>query len=556
MSKLSNVVSVPTRLRCAIYTRKSNEEGLEQSFNSLHAQREACEAYVRSQTGEGWSILSQAYDDGGFSGGNIDRPGLVKLLADVDAGRIDIIVVYKVDRLTRSLMDFSRIVERFEARSVSFVSVTQAFNTTSSMGRLMLNVLLSFAQFEREVTGERIRDKIAASKARGMWMGGMLPLGYDVHERKLTVVDSEAELVGHIFRRYEELRSVPQLADELNQAGLVTKTWVSSRGNALGGARFWTGGLTYLLRNRLYIGEIVHRDTAHPGQHESIIDRGLFERVQAILTDNSRARRQRPTRAARSPLAGLVYDAEGVPMAPSFSYGRRKQIYRYYVSASILPGRGAPPESGDVIRRVPAATIEAIVVERVTTLMMRDAPIEWVTLTTILQRVEIRSRGIHILLRAEQFLEPGVRLHQVIRRLREVGKSGDTVMTDGDGAIRLICDVIPVFRGGRYQKRSEDVSPLTSTRTPNRVLAKTLRAAHKLLEQYRLSPLQPQSHHAATAPAGQRERRLMGFGLIAPDIQRAVLEGRGPPGLSAKRLLDADLPISWADQREIFGLAA
>jgi site-specific DNA recombinase len=275
------------RRRCAIYTRKSSEEGLEQEFNSLHAQREACEAYIRSQRHEGWTCLPQSYDDGGLSGATMDRPALQQLLADIQEGRVDIVVCYKVDRLTRSLPDFAKIVEIFDAKGVSFVSVTQQFNTTTSMGRLTLNVLLSFAQFEREVTGERIRDKIAASKKKGMWMGGVPPLGYSCRDHKLIVVPREAETVQHIFRRYAALGSVRLLQQDLNVTGIRSKSWISTAGRRWGGKPLARGALYTMLRNRIYRGEIVHRDQHYPGEHEPIIDEGLWEEVQAKLSANA-----------------------------------------------------------------------------------------------------------------------------------------------------------------------------------------------------------------------------------------------------------------------------
>src|SRR5262244_2569819 len=258
--------------RCAIYTRKSSEEGLEQEFNSLAAQREACEAYIRSQQHEGWVLSKTRYDDGGFSGGNLERPALQHLLGDVRAGGIDVVVVYKVDRLTRSLADFARLVEIFDGQNVSFVSVTQQFNTTSSMGRLTLNVLLSFAQFEREVTGERIRDKIAASKQKGMWMGGLPPLGYDVRERTLVVNETEAQTVRHIYRRYAELGSVRLLKRELDADGIVSKRRQSPDGRGWGGKPLARGALYLMLQNRIYRGEIVHKDRSYPGEHKAIVD--------------------------------------------------------------------------------------------------------------------------------------------------------------------------------------------------------------------------------------------------------------------------------------------
>src|SRR4030088_3268184 len=273
--------------RCAIYTRKSSEEGLEQEFNSLHAQREACEAFIKSQRHEGWICLPQAYDDGGLSGATLDRPALQQLLADIQAGKIDAVVTYKVDRLTRSLADFAKIVEIFDAKGVSFVSVTQQFNTTTSMGRLTLNVLLSFAQFEREVTGERIRDKIAASKKKGMWMGGVPPLGYQCRDHKLIVIPREAETVQHIFRRYAALGSVRLLQQELDGAGIRSKSWVSTAGRCWGGKPLARGALYTMLRDRIFRGEIVHKDQSYPGEHEAIIDPALWDAVQARIAENA-----------------------------------------------------------------------------------------------------------------------------------------------------------------------------------------------------------------------------------------------------------------------------
>ncbi len=274
------------RVRCAMYTRKSSEEGLEQEFNSLDAQREACRLYVRSQKHEGWQALPQLYDDPGFSGGNMERPALKRLLADIAARKIDVVVVYKVDRLTRSLADFAKIVEVFDANAVSFVSITQAFNTTTSMGRLTLNVLLSFAQFEREVTGERIRDKIAASKKKGLWMGGQPALGYDVKDRKLVVNETEADTVRAIFRRYLDLGSVRELKIALDAEGVVSKQRTAANGSAYGGQSFSRGALYQLLQNRVYIGQIVHKGAAYPGEHPQIVDEELWRQVQEKLEAN------------------------------------------------------------------------------------------------------------------------------------------------------------------------------------------------------------------------------------------------------------------------------
>ncbi len=342
------------RLTCAIYTRKSSEEGLEQSFNSLEAQREACEAYIASQRHEGWQLSKTRYDDGGFSGGSMERPGLQRLLDDIRSRKVDVVVVYKVDRLTRALSDFAKIVETFDGHGVFFVSVTQQFNTTTSMGRLTLNVLLSFAQFEREVTGERIRDKFAASRRKGMWMGGPIPLGYDLKDRKLVINPAEAETVREIFRLYAEYRCVRRLKVDLNNRGVLSKRYVSETGRAWGGLAMGRGQLYYILRNHLYIGEATHKGRSYPGEHESIIDQALWAQVQTTLEGNRYKRRAGLTHKDPSYLAGLLFDHQGNRFSPSHTqrHGRR---YRYYVSQAVLQHR----QSGTV-RRIPAHELENI----------------------------------------------------------------------------------------------------------------------------------------------------------------------------------------------------
>src|SRR5216683_4954281 len=323
--------------RCAVYTRKSSEEGLDQSFNSLDAQREACEAYIKSQAHEGWKLVKTAYDDGGFSGGSMDRPALQRLLADLVRGLVDVIVVYKIDRLTRSLADFARIVETLDRQGASFVSVTQQFNTTSSMGRLTLNVLLSFAQFEREVTGERIRDKIAASRRKGFWMGGVVPMGYELRDRRLVIDPAEAEVVRQIYRRYLELGCVRLLKQDLDRRGIVSKLRASSNGTPPRGYSFSRGALYVLLSNPLYIGEVRHKGVRHPGLHQPILDRALWDKVQQQLRDHAVRRRARATRVEASPLAGKLFDAGGEQLTPSHALkGERR--YRYYLSRSLARG--------------------------------------------------------------------------------------------------------------------------------------------------------------------------------------------------------------------------
>ena len=337
-------------IRCAIYTRKSSDEGLEQEFNSLDAQREACEAYIVSQRHAGWIALSDMYDDGGLSGGTMERPALKRLLEDIQAGKVQIVVVYKVDRLTRSLADFAKIVDIFDAHNASFVSVTQQFNTTTSMGRLTLNMLLSFAQFEREIAGERIRDKIAASKKKGMWMGGNVPLGYDVKDRKLIVNEPEASTVRLIFRRYAELGSVSLLRAELDRLGIVSKRREGAGGRLAGGQHFSRGALYLMLQNRLYRGDIVHQGEAYPGQHEAILDPELWQIVQNKLAVHRQERALAVGAEAPSLLAGLIVDADGSRMTPTHATKKAKR-YRYYVSASLLVEITRKPRKGCASRR-------------------------------------------------------------------------------------------------------------------------------------------------------------------------------------------------------------
>jgi DNA invertase Pin-like site-specific DNA recombinase len=348
------------KTRCAVYTRVSTDERLDMEFNSLDAQREAALSYIQSQKHEGWVVAGDRYDDGGFSGGTLERPALQRLLRDVEHGVIDVIVVYKVDRLSRSLTDFAKIVEIFERHSVSFVSVTQAFNTTTSMGRLTLNILLSFAQFEREVIGERIRDKFAASRARGMWMGGMPPLGYDVRERRLAINEAEAELVRLIFRGFLRVGSATKLAQELRRAGHNTKSWTTQDGNHRPGKPIDKGAIYKILGNRVYLGEAVHKGTSYPGEHEAIIDRATWDKVHAILAENTVARGNQTRAQSPALLKGLIFAPGGHAMTPSHTRKAGK-LYRYYVATdAIRQGYTECP-----VRSVPAAELEKAVVAQV-----------------------------------------------------------------------------------------------------------------------------------------------------------------------------------------------
>jgi len=341
---------VVRKLRCAVYTRKSSEEGLEQEFNSLDAQRESCEAYVASQKAEGWLLVPDRYDDGGVSGATLERPALRRLLADIEAHRVDVVVVYKIDRLSRALMDFSKLVEVFDRNNVTFVSVTQSFNTTTSMGRLTLNILLSFAQFEREVIGERIRDKFAASRKKGMWMGGFVPLGYDVKDRKLVVNEAEAETVRHIFERFTRSGSVTGLVCTLRKEGVRGK-----RGRLID-----KGYVYQLFRNRTYIGEAVHKGTSYPGEHKAIVSKALWERVHAVLSEGPRRRAARTRAQTPALLKGLIFSPTGCAMTPTHTR-KGGRLYRYYIATDLLK-HDAP---ACTVRRVPAAEIERAVIDQV-----------------------------------------------------------------------------------------------------------------------------------------------------------------------------------------------
>src|SRR5499427_434788 len=391
--------------RCAIYTRKSTEYNLELAFNSLDAQREACEAYIKSQAHDGWRLIPGRYDDGAFSGASLDRPALQQLLAEVRAGKIDIVLVYKVDRLTRSLADFAKLIELFDAHDVSFVSVTQSFNTSSSMGRLTLNVLLSFAQFERELIGERVRDKIAASKRKGIWVGGPVPLGYAAVDKKIVVVEAEAESVRTIFARYLELGSIRALAQDLDCRGIRSKPRRLLNGRTIGGGRFGVGALAYLLKNRFYIGEVVYRGEVHRGVHEPILDFALFEAVQAKLTAQAVARRRR-LRGAPAILSGRLFDNRGNRMSPTHA-NKGGARYRYYVSQAVLQNK--PPPSG-LVGRVPAAEIEALVVAALRSHLSASSAGEQLPsndrdlLERHLERVTLTPN--HLELRLRQIIEP------------------------------------------------------------------------------------------------------------------------------------------------------
>ena len=521
------------RLHCALYTRKSSEEGLEQAFNSLDAQREACAAYVKSQAGEGWRAVRARYDDGGFSGASMERPALKRLLCDIEAGKVDVIVVYKIDRLTRSLADFARMIEIFDRRRVSFVSVTQAFNTTTSMGRLTLNVLLSFAQFEREVTGERIRDKIAASKAKGMWMGGTVPLGYEPPEndaRALAVNQEEAEIVRTIFRAYIDLGSVHALQRWLEDRGIRSKRRVTRAGRLSGGRPFSRGALFHLLRNRIYLGMIVHKGRAHPGRHHAIVDGDLFEAVQARLDANTRRRASNREQKANAPLAGRLFDADGRPMSPTFSYGRGGRLYRYYVSAPLQQGARRDP-SDTAIRRISAPPLE-VALATVLRRLIAGCPDDPLTLVV---RAELHDQSLHCLLPIDRIVAMRQRLEPHER------------LEPDPADARLARLHLPLVR------RRGETWVLKGPRAGNRpdpVLVKALRSAHAMLHQDDggLPVLD-------AGPDTPYQRRLVRLAFLAPEIQRAIVEGRQSAGVTLTQLLKGPIPLAWSQQAVQIGIA-
>jgi DNA invertase Pin-like site-specific DNA recombinase len=516
------------KLRCAIYTRKSSDEGLEQSFNSLDAQRVSGEAYITSQASEGWRIIPTLYDDGGYSGGTMERPGLKALLKDIEAGQIDVVVVYKIDRLTRSLTDFSRIIETFDAAGTSFVSVTQSFNTKDSMGRLMLNVLLSFAQFEREVTGERIRDKIAASKAKGMWMGGSLPIGYDrpkAGSHKLLVNDDEAETVRHIYSRYCELGSVHALQRELTKQGFVSKLHTYSNGTTSGGLPFSRGALFHLLRNRTYLGKIVHKDKVHEGEHDGIVDPELFERVQAKLNANSRRyRKAAETRVAKALLTGKLFDQTGEVMSPSFSRGSSGRVYRYYVSASLQ--QGGSQSNDNIVQRLPAPEIETIATQTVSRWLPRTEH----PLSSILA-IRIADRGLI-------FECPAKLADDIAQYLND----GEEINHSSAKLCRIHVPVALPLRGGKRMivaNGKPDISP-------DQTLIAALRRAHSMLDRDRKGmPLIEKSLPTAYL------RKLLRLAFLAPDIQSDILAGRQPPSLNLQHLVKMNIPLCWNEQRKL-----
>ncbi len=535
-------------LRCAIYTRKSSEEGLDQEFNSLHAQREACAAYIASQKHEGWQIVKTHYDDGGFSGGHMERPALKQLLIDIENKKINTVVVYKVDRLTRSLTDFAKIIERFDKHNVSFVSVTQQFNTTSSMGRLTLNVLLSFAQFEREVTGERIRDKIAASKKKGMWMGGFVPLGYDLKDRKLLINVREAQTVQHIYRRYLELGCVRLLKEDLDRQGIHSK----ARGQK-GSCPFSRGTLYNILSNPIYIGEIRHKGTCHPGQHKAIIAQELWKQVQKLMASNSAEHKSSSHNTATSPLTNKLFDVSGERLV-SVHVNKKGRRYRYYISENL---RRDPRDASLSGWRLPGQEIEQVITQAVLEIFLDEAAIsnalqesgvalhhipsalntaKKINLETNLverfvQRVELQQSGIRLTLSLASLMVPDI---------------------DTD-AVTIVRD-IPM----QMKRRGVEMRLVIGGTGPARVdptLLKTIVNAHKWFNDLISGKVRNMGEIAAREGKDKSYiSRVMSLAFLAPDITESIIAGQQPADLSAEKLIRRiQLPLEWKQQRQLLG---
>jgi len=553
-------------LPCAIYTRKSSEDGLEQGFNSLDAQREACEAFVLSQKTQGWKVLG-AYEDGGFSGGNVERPGLRRLLADVALGRVRIILVYKIDRLTRSLADFAKMVELFDAHDVSFVSVTQQFNTTSSMGRLTLNVLLSFAQFEREVTGERIRDKIAASKRKGLWMGGLAPVGYLPNDRTLAIDEPRAELVRDLYRLYLELGCVSALVAEVARRGWVTPARITRREGAAGGRPFSRGHLYRILSNPVYIGQIAHKDQVFAGQHPAIVERDLWDAVQAQMKANQQGHRKRVNSSQPSLLTGLVFDEQGHRLTPSHAQkGARR--YRYYIDQVAAEDEGAA-----AALRAPAKELETAVIEAVSGFLkdrsrvmevmgsvdaglahsrLKTAAAAGALLETAMasQQIEVLSRLVKRITVRKDSIGIEVRVASIW--------SAEVVPQDEAEDVHLIEVPVQLKRCGMAVRLIVRPAGESATRAIDAKLVSLISKAQDWFERLssgRCDSVQAIAQEEQIASSSY-VTRVIYLAFLAPDIVQSIVRGEQPVELTADRLIRmGPLPVAWEDQRVLLGMS-
>jgi len=541
-------------VRCAIYTRKSSEEGLEQDFNSLHAQREACASYVTSQASEGWTLLPDEYDDGGISGGTLDRPALQRLLADIATRKIDIVVVYKVDRLTRSLLDFAKLVEAFDKAETSFVSITQSFNTTTSMGRLTLNMLLSFAQFEREVTAERIRDKLAASKAKGMWMGGMPPLGYKPDGRTLAVVEPHAQIVRDIYTRYLEFGNVRLLADAFVNEGTRVPLRKAGTGRQFGGSWFSRGQLYAILRNPIYVGDIPHKGNVNPGLHPPLIKRQQWEAVQRHLSGHIKGSRRRGRAAAASLLAGKIFDAAGEPLVATHTTRKGKLPYRYYVSKALHL------RTSTVGLRLPAIEIEEVVMQALATLLedplhlaelaqlslqsadlkpakgkaafLRASTLEMARLLT---RIDILDTSLNLVISSEA-IAAGLGLSRLSKTKPQITHVCPVRLTRTGRAIRL------VETSGAFATGSEGVS------TPMLRLLARAQVWWKALSEGQLDPTGLAQIEGVTTSYIIKVVRVA---FLSPQVVEGILSGRLRAEIDTTALLKAEtISLDWKEQEK------
>jgi len=553
-------------VRCAIYTRKSSEEGLEQSFNSIEAQQEACRAFILSQKHEGWVALNNRYDDGGFSGGTMERPALKQLLSDIQADKVDTVVVYKVDRLTRSLADFAKMIEIFDSHTVSFVSVTQQFNTTSSMGRLTLNVLLSFAQFEREITSERIRDKVAASKKKGMWMGGVAPLGYDCVERRLILNQVEASTVRKIFRQYLRLGCVKKLKDFLDHKQIHSKIRTSSAGRTCGGAAYSRGALYHLLNNRIYIGEIVHRGQSYQGQHRPIVQRELWNKVATRLHANNQAHRMGKSHSTPSLLGGRLFDGKGARFTPTHTVKNAKR-YRYYTSQTVIRHAGTKP----VITRFPAQELERFVKSQIHLLLQapekcvvgmenspskdaaaeraRELAREWPKLEisklhefvrNILKRVVLGLTTVRIEIDKTKLLRT---------LLAENSEALQSLRTHKLDILNLASDFQVLHRGGELRLTTpQNGSCFEGAPVPS--FAKVIARARDWYERIVAGEVSTIGQLAEEVGLTRRYvRRILQCATLSPQITEVLLTGKHRPNLTLKEVLHS-MPLNWREQEQ------
>jgi site-specific DNA recombinase len=550
--------------RCAIYTRKSSEEGLEQDFNSLDAQREAGEAYVRSQAGEGWLALPHIYDDGGYSGGTMDRPGLRALLADIEAGKVDVVVVYKVDRLTRALSDFARLVEVFETNHVSFVSVTQAFNTTTSMDRLNLNVLLSFAQFEREVTAERIRDKIAASKKKGMWMGGLTPLGYDCREKKLIVNDAEAETVRRLFALYLDLKNVRRVKAEADQLGLRTKPRKPNNGRSQGNLFFTRGHLYKLLANPLYAGLIAHKGQHHDGQHAAIIDRATWDQVQAHMTQSGVSSRSAKNTKIRLAFSGRIFDETGDSLRPHHA-NKKGRRYHYYVSGRVLAAPGSHDLSG---WRLPAKELDRAVIQIVIEWLENREKLESTLLSPdalIAERNKLAAAASLLVDEWKQGCETRMPIVNLVGRI-ELAPAEIRITLDHHCLIEAFkmsaidtieMEEIVIGAPIALKRRGVEAKLVIGgdsalTARPDASLIAALASAQNWFSNLQTGEAESVLELAVRHNVDRSHiSRSLPLAFLAPDIVTAIIDGRTEPCLTLSHIKRLKLPASWQAQRKL-----